>query len=163
MFFDFVETHIGWFLALKHILKGHAGPWRELGDFYLVFLKLSCVMWMLESLESGLWSCNVEHSLELLDLLCAIFVFCLIWLRLQIGTWGGVVRQNVKYPPPPHRTLFNALSRPNNVALRRTVWFCHKVWLFDYWSFSNRKKFGFPLAPEFMRVVSIMFESVKLW
>jgi hypothetical protein len=46
---DFVETHmsndyIGWFLALKHILKGHVGLWSGLGDFYLVFLELSCVM-----------------------------------------------------------------------------------------------------------------------
>ncbi len=27
----------------------------------------------------------------LLVLLFAIFVFCLIWLGLQVGTWGGVV------------------------------------------------------------------------
>jgi hypothetical protein len=49
LFFDFVETHmlndyIGWFLALKHILKGHASLGNGLGDFYLVFLKLFCVM-----------------------------------------------------------------------------------------------------------------------
>jgi hypothetical protein len=37
LFFDFVETHIGWFLALKHILKGHAGLWSGLGDFDVVF------------------------------------------------------------------------------------------------------------------------------
>jgi hypothetical protein len=35
-----------------------------------------------------------------LDLLCPIFVFCLIWRRLQIGTWGGVVGQDAKYEPP---------------------------------------------------------------
>jgi hypothetical protein len=33
----------------------------------------------------------VQHALVLLDLLFAIFVFCLIWLGLQVGTWGGVV------------------------------------------------------------------------
>jgi hypothetical protein len=27
----------------------------------------------------------------LLNLLFAIFVLCLIWLGLQVGTWGGVV------------------------------------------------------------------------
>ncbi len=105
LFFDFVKTHmsndcIGWFSTLKHILKGHAIMWSKLGDFYLVFLKLSCVMWMLESLEFGLWSCIMEHALVFLDLLCPIFVFCLIWRRLQIGTWGGVVGQDAKYEPP---------------------------------------------------------------
>jgi hypothetical protein len=30
-------------------------------------------------------------ALVLLDLLFAIFVFCLIWSGLQVGTWGGVV------------------------------------------------------------------------
>jgi hypothetical protein len=58
LFFDFVETHmwndcIGWFSTLKHILKTHASLWSRLGDFYLVFLELSCVMWMLENLEFG--------------------------------------------------------------------------------------------------------------
>ncbi len=49
---------------------------------------------MLESLEfrgPRLWSCIVQHALMLLDLLFAIFVFCLIWLGLQVGTWGGVM------------------------------------------------------------------------
>jgi hypothetical protein len=32
-----------------------------------------------------------EVALVLLNLLFAIFVFCLIWLGLQVGTWGGVV------------------------------------------------------------------------
>jgi hypothetical protein len=58
LFFDFVETHmsndcIGWFSALKHILKSHASLWSRLRDFYLVFLELSCVMRMLENLEFG--------------------------------------------------------------------------------------------------------------
>jgi hypothetical protein len=75
---------------------------------------------MLESLESGLWSCIVEHALELLDLLCAIFVFCLIWLRLQIGTWGGVVRQDVKYPPP-HLGQCNLME--NRVVLSQGLTF----------------------------------------
>jgi hypothetical protein len=49
LLFDFVETqmsndYIGWFLALKHILKGHVGMWSGLGDFYVVFLELSCIM-----------------------------------------------------------------------------------------------------------------------
>jgi hypothetical protein len=39
----------------------------------------------------GVWSCIMQHALVLLDLLFAIFVFCLIWLGLQVGTWGGVV------------------------------------------------------------------------
>jgi hypothetical protein len=39
---------------------------------------------MLENLEFGV-------ALVLLDLLFAIFVFCLIWLGLQVGTSGGVV------------------------------------------------------------------------
>jgi hypothetical protein len=88
------NDYIGWFSALKHILKGHVGLWNGLGDFYMVFLELSCIMWMLESLEFrrlGFWSCIVQHALLLLDLLCAIFVFCLIWLGLQVGTRGGVV------------------------------------------------------------------------
>jgi len=56
LLFDFVETHMsndykGQFLVLKHILKGHVGLWSGLGDFYVVFLELSCIMWMLESLE----------------------------------------------------------------------------------------------------------------
>ncbi len=64
LFFDFVETHmsndcIGWFSALKHILKSHASLWSKLGDFYSVFLELSCVMRMLESLEFRLWSCTL--------------------------------------------------------------------------------------------------------
>jgi len=32
----------------------------------------------------------MQHAIVLLDLLFAIFVFCLIWLGLQVGTWGGV-------------------------------------------------------------------------
>jgi hypothetical protein len=42
---------IGWFSALKYILKGHACLCSELEDFDLVFLELLCVMCMLESLE----------------------------------------------------------------------------------------------------------------
>jgi hypothetical protein len=34
----------GQFLVLKHILKGHVGLWSGLGDFYVVFLELSCIM-----------------------------------------------------------------------------------------------------------------------
>jgi hypothetical protein len=48
-----LNDYIGWFSASKHILKGRAGLWNGLGDFYLVFLELSCVMRMLESLEFG--------------------------------------------------------------------------------------------------------------
>jgi hypothetical protein len=33
---------------------------------------------------------TVQHAFGLLDLHFAIFVFCLIWLGLQVGTGGGV-------------------------------------------------------------------------
>jgi len=101
LFFDFVKTHlsndcIGCFSTFKHILKGHVGLWSELGDFYLVFLKLSCVMWMLESLESRFWSCTVERALVLLDLLCAIFF--LLFNMAKVANWnlGGFVGQDAK-------------------------------------------------------------------
>ncbi len=92
LFFDFVETQmsndcIGWFSTLKHILKGHAGMWSKLGDFYLVFVELSCVLWMLKNLEFGLWSYTMQHAIVLQDLLFAIFVFCLIWLGLWMGAF----------------------------------------------------------------------------
>jgi hypothetical protein len=54
------SDYIGWFSALKHILKGHASTWSKLWDFYLVFLKLSCVMWMLESLEFEVWTLELH-------------------------------------------------------------------------------------------------------
>jgi hypothetical protein len=58
LLFDFVKTHmsndcIDWFSALKYILKSHTSLRNGLRDFYLVFLELSGVMWMLESLEFG--------------------------------------------------------------------------------------------------------------
>ncbi len=67
LFFEFVETHmsngcISWFLVLKHILKAHVGLWSKLGDFYLMFLELSCTMWMLKSLEFGVWTQELHYA-----------------------------------------------------------------------------------------------------
>ncbi len=71
---------------------------ERVGDIYFVFLELFYVMWMLESLEFGIWSLysrvafyNMHLCFWTLDLLFAFFVFYLIWLGLQVGTWGGVV------------------------------------------------------------------------
>jgi hypothetical protein len=87
LFFDFVETHmlndyIGWFLALKRILKGHASLWSGLGDFYLVFLEFG--VW---SLHSRVALCIMHLCFKILDLLFAIFFFCLIWMGLQIEAY----------------------------------------------------------------------------
>ncbi len=50
----------------------------------------------------------------------------------------------------PHRALSAALSGPDCAALRRTVWFCCRVWLFDCTSYSDRKEIMLFSAPESM-------------
>ncbi len=93
LFFDFVETHmsndcIGWFSALKHILKSHASLWSRLRDFYLVFLELSCVMRMLENLEFGV------QTLELhcVTCTCAFGLIlcnsCLLFNMVGVPSWN---------------------------------------------------------------------------
>jgi hypothetical protein len=49
-------------------------------------------------------------------------------------------------PPPLHRALSSALSGPDSAALRRTVWFCRRVWLCDCKSYLNRKEIIIPLG-----------------
>jgi hypothetical protein len=51
---------------------------------------------------------------------------------LKINFWWSLPRviltQDAKYT---HRALSGALSGPDSAALRRTLWFCCRVWLFD--------------------------------
>jgi hypothetical protein len=98
------NDYIGWFSALKHILKGHAGLWSKLVDFYLVFLKLSCVMWMLESLEFEVWTlelhcaaCTCAFEVWTLELHCAactcasrltVCNFCLLLNMARVASWN---------------------------------------------------------------------------
>jgi hypothetical protein len=62
-------------------------------------------------------------------------------------------------PPPPNRILRRP-SRPDSADLRRTVWFCRRVWLLDCWSYSNRKEITFSIEPESMPVFSTMFQCL---
>jgi hypothetical protein len=55
--------------------------------------------------------------------------------------------------PAPHPALSSALSGPECAALRRTVWFCRRVWLFDCRSYLNRKEI----------VLSRWYESIPQW
>jgi len=59
--------------------------------------------------------------------------------------------------PPPNRPLSGDLSGPDSAALRTTVWFCRRVWLFDYGSYSNRKERSVFSVPESMPVGCTMF------
>jgi hypothetical protein len=122
-----------------------------LGDFYLVFLKLSCVMWMLESLDFGvgLWSMHLCFSTY-----CVQFSLLLNMARVaswNLG-WGKMLNTF-------HWALSDTLFGPNNVDLWKTVWLCCGVWLFDYRSFLNRKKITFSLALESMLMVDTMFHA----
>jgi hypothetical protein len=129
LFFDFVKTHmsndcIGWFSALKHILKGHASMWEwawiflpgvsevilcnvNVGKFGIWTLKLHC------------GACTCASRLVVCN-----FIFCFKWLGLQVGTWGGVVGQDAKYPPS---NLSGTISGLDSVAMWKIVWFCRKV------------------------------------
>jgi len=55
------------------------------------------------------------------------------------------------------RALSGALSRPDRSALRRTVWFCCRVWYFDSGSYWNRKESMCFYMLKSMPVVSAMF------
>jgi hypothetical protein len=59
--------------------------------------------------------------------------------------------------PTPHRPLSGALSGPDSAALRTIAWFCRRVWLFDYGSYSNRKERSVFSVPESMPVGCTMF------
>jgi len=93
LFFDFVETQmsndcIGWFSTLKHILKGHAGMWSKLGDFYLVFVELSCVMWMLKKLEFGVWSLELHYATCNCASRLIVCNFCLLFNMVGVASWN---------------------------------------------------------------------------
>lgn len=51
----------------------------------------------------------------------------------------------------------NTLSRPDNAALWKIVWFYCRVWFFDYENFLNKKEIILPLIAESILVVSTMF------
>lgn len=54
--------------------------------------------------------------------------------------------RDAKYPHP-HRALSGAISGPDSAALRRTMWFCRRVWPFDCGSCWNRKENSFFSVP----------------
>lgn len=60
-------------------------------------------------------------------------------------------------PPPPNQALSNTLFRHDNATLRKIMWFCCKVWFFDYENYLNIIKIVPPLAPKSMLVDSTMF------
>ncbi len=65
--------------------------------------------------------------------------------------------RNAKYSPPhpsPNRALSSALSGPDSAALRRTVWFCCRVSIFDCPSYLNRKEIRILYVLESMSVDS---------
>jgi hypothetical protein len=70
---------------------------------------------------SGHWSCTVQHALVLLDLLFAIFVFCLIQLGLKVGAWGGVEGECMHTPIANGQSFlrlgFNSLSSACNCSV----------------------------------------------
>jgi len=81
------------------------------------------------------------------------FVLALIFQLLE------PLARDAKYPPP-HLALSGALSGPDSAALRRTVWFCCRVWLFDYERYSNKKKYIYILfSPQSVPVVGNMFHT----
>lgn len=128
----------------------------ELGDFYLVFLKLSYVMW-----KFGVWilelhcgACTCASGLVVFN-----FLFCLKWLGLLVGTWGGVVGQDAKYP---HWICFAPFVGPDSVALWKIVRFCRKIWFFDYRSFLNRKEIVVSLTLQSMPMVNTMFHAWEI-
>jgi hypothetical protein len=64
-----------------------------------------------------------------------------------------ILTQDAKYT---HRALSGALSGPDSAALRRTLSFCCRVWLFDYGNYSNTKKsslFSFPKSMPAIRTM----------
>lgn len=56
-----------------------------------------------------------------------------------------------------HWDFSNTLSRPDNAALWKIVWFYCRVWFFDYENFLNKKEIILPLIAESILVVSTMF------
>jgi hypothetical protein len=64
---------------------------------------------------------TMQHAIVLLDLLFAIFVFCLIWLRLQVGAGGGVEGECMHNPIANGQSLlrlrFNSLSSACNCSV----------------------------------------------
>ncbi len=67
LFFDFVEhTHVKLLhrlvFSFETYFETHVGLWRKLGDFYLMFLELSCIMWMLESVEFGVCTLELHYA-----------------------------------------------------------------------------------------------------
>jgi hypothetical protein len=64
---------------------------------------------------------TVQHAIVLLGLLFAIFVFSLIWLRLQVGARGGVEGECMHTPIANGQSLlrlrFNSLSSACNCSV----------------------------------------------
>ncbi len=64
-------------IILCYVNAGKFGLWRLLLGVSRIIL---CHV---NAGKFGVWSCTCAFELT--------FVFCLIWLGLQVGTWGGVV------------------------------------------------------------------------
>ncbi len=81
---------IGWFLALKHILKGHAGVWEWTWRFLLGVSEV--ILCNVNVGKFGLWTLELHCGACtcVFGLIVCNFLFCLMWLGLQVGTWGGV-------------------------------------------------------------------------
>jgi hypothetical protein len=72
---------------------------------------------------------------------------------------------NALHPPPPHRALSGALAGPDSAALRLTMWFCRRVWLFGCGSYLNRKEMKHFITCELMPVVrtALALHDWKVW
>ncbi len=89
-----------------------------------------------------------------------------LWPRHFVVLWTGppfpppLSRETLNTPlpsppfPSPNRALSSALFGPDSAALRRTVWFCCRVSIFDCRSYLNRKEIRILYVLESMSVDS---------
>jgi hypothetical protein len=88
---------------------------------------------------------------------------CSVWkgyiTSLRFPRARGGLRE-AKYSP--HRALSGALSGPDSAALRRTVWSCRRVLLFDCGSYSNKKENRLLSLPEYVPVFRSMLHTWKV-
>jgi hypothetical protein len=83
-----------------------------------------------------------------------IWMFLFVRNKRSLSCHTTFHSQNIKYAPS---SSLWCLFGPDNAALWRTMWFCRKVWLFDYGSYLNRKKVILFSMFESMLVYGTMF------
>jgi hypothetical protein len=94
---------------------------RKFGHVFTLTLDLHAIYMAIDTYMHNIDLDTMQHAIVLLDLLFAIFVFCLIWLRLQVGAGGGVEGKCMHNPIANGQSLlrlrFNSLSSACNCSL----------------------------------------------